>query len=112
VVVAVPATLARTESGEHVALLVESDMEGFEAGERFEAMGLRGNDLRRLHFRGVRVPQENVLGQEGEGFTIVMEVLNNGQMSLGAGAVGTVRSLLDRAVEHATGRRQVRPAPG
>lgn len=99
-------TFARTESGAHVALLVEPDMDGFEVGERYETLGLAGNDLRRLHFNGVRVPPENVLGQEGEGFTIAMEILNNGRMSLGAGAAGSVRLLLDDAIEHAGRRRQ------
>lgn len=99
-------TFARTPSGEHVALLVESDMEGFEIGERFETMGLRGNDLRRLRFHDVVVPAGNVLGERGDGFRIAMEILNNGRMSLGAGAAGSVRLLLDEAVEHVTNRRQ------
>ncbi len=99
-------TFARTESGAHVALLVEPDMDGFEVGERYETLGLAGNDLRRLRFDGVRVPPENVLGEEGEGFTIAMEILNNGRMSLGAGAAGSVRLLLDHAIQHAAGRRQ------
>lgn len=99
-------TFARTESGAHVALLVEPDMDGFEVGERYETLGLAGNDLRRLHFNGVRVPAENVLGQEGDGFTIAMEILNNGRMSLGAGAAGSVRLLLDNAIEHAAQRSQ------
>lgn len=99
-------TFARTESGAHVALLVESDMDGFDVGERYETLGLSGNDLRRLHFNDVRVPPENVLGREGEGFTIAMEILNNGRMSLGSGAAGSVKLLLDHAIEHATGRRQ------
>lgn len=99
-------TFARTEDGAHVALLVEPSMDGFEVGRRYETLGLRGNDLRQLHFRGVRVPPENVLGAEGDGFKIAMEVLNNGRMSLGSGAAGSVRAMLDQAVEHATGRRQ------
>lgn len=99
-------TFARTESGAHVALLVEPDMDGFEVGERYETLGLAGNDLRRLHFNGVRVPPENVLGDEGQGFKIAMEILNNGRMSLGSGAAGSVKLLLDNAIEHATARRQ------
>src|SRR5205085_12315723 len=58
-------TFARAEvDGEdrHIALIVEKGMDGFEVGERFDTMGLRGNDLRRLHFKDVRVPPENVLG--------------------------------------------------
>ena len=60
-------------------------MKGFEVGERYDTMGLRGNDLRRLYFNDVRVPAENVLGEPGEGFHIAMTVLNNGRIGLGTG---------------------------
>ena len=63
-------------------------MEGFEVGERFDTMGLRGNDLRRLYFKDVRVPAENVLGEPGEGFRVAMQILNNGRIGLGTGSVG------------------------
>jgi acyl-CoA dehydrogenase family protein 9 len=97
---------ARTPSGGHVALLVERDMDGFEVGERYDTMGLRANDLRRLRFRDVRVPKANVLGSEGQGFTIATEVLNNGRMSLGTASVAAARNLTDMAIEHVTSRRQ------
>ena len=63
-------------------------MKGFEVGERFDTMGLRANDLRRLYFKDVRVPPENVLGEPGEGFRIAMQILNNGRIGLGTGSVG------------------------
>ena len=52
----------------HIALILERGMKGFEVGERYDTMGLRGNDLRRLYFNDVKVPAENVLGEPGEGF--------------------------------------------
>src|SRR3954449_3933616 len=70
-------TFARTDDDEHIALILESDMEGLEVGERFDTMGLRANDLRRLRYNDVRVPAENVLGEPGEGFKIAMQILNN-----------------------------------
>lgn len=99
-------TFARTPAGAHVALLVERGMDGFDVGERYDTMGLRANDLRRLSFRDVRVPRANVLGSEGEGFTIAMEILNNGRMSLGTASVAAARSLTDLAITHVTGREQ------
>ncbi len=99
-------TFARTPAGGHVALLVERAMDGVEVGERYDTMGLRANDLRRLRFRDVRVPRANVLGSEGEGFAIAMQILNNGRMSLGAGAVAAARSLTDMAITHVTHREQ------
>jgi acyl-CoA dehydrogenase family protein 9 len=99
-------TFARTPQGGHVALIVEGDMDGFEVGRSYETMGLKANDLRHLYFKGVRVPPENVLGEEGQGFRIATGVLNTGRMSLGSGAVGGARMLLDLGVEHVTRREQ------
>jgi alkylation response protein AidB-like acyl-CoA dehydrogenase len=99
-------TFAATGEDEHTAFIVEKGMKGFEAGKRFDTMGLRGNDLRELHFNGVRIPPENVLGEPGEGFKIAMHVLNNGRLSLGTGSVGGTKRLLDLAIDHVTERRQ------
>jgi acyl-CoA dehydrogenase family member 9 len=102
-------TFARSEvDGEdrHIALILEKGMKGFEVGERYDTMGLRGNDLRRLYFRDVRVPPENVLGEPGEGFRIAMQILNNGRLSLGTGSVGATKYLLDEAIDHVKQRRQ------
>src|SRR5215213_9488745 len=102
-------TFARCEidgKDTHVALILERKMKGFEVGERFDTMGLRGNDLRRLYFHDVRVPPENVLGDPGEGFRIAMHVLNNGRIGLGTGTVGAAKGLLDRAIDHVKERRQ------
>jgi acyl-CoA dehydrogenase family protein 9 len=81
-------------------------MEGFEVGERYDTMGLRGNDLRRLHFNDVRIPPENVLGEPGQGFRMAMHILNNGRLSLGTGAVGASKRILDAIIEHVRERRQ------
>ena len=102
-------TFARAEvdgKDRHIALIVESSMKGFEVGERYDTMGLRANDLRRLRFNDVRVPKENVLGEPGDGFRIAMHILNNGRLSLGTGSVGAAKKLLDLAIEHASERRQ------
>jgi acyl-CoA dehydrogenase family member 9 len=100
---------ARCEVGgkdRHIALILEKGMKGFEVGERFDTMGLRANDLRRLYFKDVRVPAENVLGEPGEGFKIAMSVLNNGRIGLGTGSVGGAKAILDQAIAHVQERRQ------
>jgi acyl-CoA dehydrogenase family protein 9 len=102
-------TFARCEvdgKDRHIALIVEKGMKGFEVGERYDTMGLRGNDLRHLYFRDVKVPAENVLGEPGEGFRIAMEILNNGRIGLGTGSVGATKGLLDRIIDHVKERRQ------
>ena len=73
-------TFAGTGEKEYTAFILETGMEGFEVGKRFDTMGLRGNDLRELRYNGIRVPPENVLGEPGEGFRIAMHVLNNGRL--------------------------------
>jgi acyl-CoA dehydrogenase family protein 9 len=90
----------------HIALILEKGMKGFEVGERFDTMGLRGNDLRRLYFKDVKVPAENVLGEPGDGFRIAMQVLNNGRIGLGSGSVGATKRLIDLAINHTKDRRQ------
>jgi acyl-CoA dehydrogenase family member 9 len=102
-------TFARTEidgKDRHTAFIVEKGMEGFEAGHRYDTMGLRANDLRQLHFNEVRIPPENVLGEPGEGFRMAMHILNNGRLSLGTGAVGASKRILDAIIEHVRERRQ------
>src|SRR3954462_15256306 len=98
-------TFARNED-RHIALIVTPDMDGFEVGDRFDTMGLRANDLRRLKFNDVRVPAENVLGEPDQGFRIAMHILNNGRLSLGTGSVGESKWLLDRIIGHVQERRQ------
>jgi acyl-CoA dehydrogenase family protein 9 len=102
-------TFARAEVGgedRHIALLLEKGMDGLEVGERYETMGLQANDLRRLYFKDVRVPPENVLGEPGQGFRVAMQILNNGRIGLGTGSVGGAKRLLDLAIDHVKERRQ------
>jgi acyl-CoA dehydrogenase family protein 9 len=102
-------TFARAEvdgKDRHIALILEKGMKGFESGDRYDTMGLRGNDLRPLYFKDVRVPPENVLGEPGEGFRIAMQVLNNGRIGLGTGAVGLAKRLIDLSIDHVNTRRQ------
>jgi acyl-CoA dehydrogenase family protein 9 len=101
-------TFANTdeENNKQTAFIVESGWDGFEVGHRFDTLGLRGNDLRRIEFNGVRVPAENVLGEVDGGFKVAMHVLNNGRLSLGTGSVGGAKRLLNHAIAHVRDRRQ------
>jgi acyl-CoA dehydrogenase family protein 9 len=102
-------TFARAEIGgedRHIALLLEKGMEGLEVGDRFDTMGLQANDLRRLYFKDVKVPAENVLGEPGQGFRVAMQILNNGRIGLGTGSVGGAKKLLDITIDHVKERRQ------
>jgi acyl-CoA dehydrogenase family member 9 len=102
-------TFARCEvdgKDTHIALILEKGMEGFEAGDPWFYMGLRGNNNAPLYFKDVRVPPENVLGEPGEGFKIAMSILNNGRIGLGTGSVGLAKVLIDLAIDNVTTRKQ------
>ena len=96
---------ARSDLG-HVALIVEKGMEGLSTGPRFDTLGLRANHLQRVHFKNVRVPAENLLGEPGDGFRIAMNTLNNGRMSMGTAISGGMKRFLELALEHASTRKQ------
>ncbi len=86
--------------------IVEKGMEGLSFGEKENKMGIRASETRAVYFDGVKVPKENVLGELGKGFKIAMNVLNSGRLSLGAGCVGGMKSILKMATDHAVGRKQ------
>jgi alkylation response protein AidB-like acyl-CoA dehydrogenase len=95
------------------AFIVRPEMPGFSRGEPLRKMGARGSNQAELHFRDVRVPPENVLGEVGEGFKLAMRILNSGRQGLSAGAAGGVRNCLAMATEFARGREQFgRPIAG
>jgi len=95
------------------AFILRPDMPGFSRGEPLRKMGARGSNQTELHFRDVRVPPENVLGEVGEGFKLAMRILNSGRQGLSAGAAGGVRHCLRMATEFAQGREQFgRPIAG
>ena len=87
------------------AFLVERGM-GVRSGPEEPKLGVRGASTTALHFDGVRVPRENVLGQVGSGFKVAMGVLNNGRLGLAAGAVGAAKQVIRLALAHASSRRQ------
>ena len=75
-------------------------------GPRFDTLGLKANHLQRVHFKNVRVPAENLLGEPGDGFRIAMNTLNNGRMSMGTAISGGMKRFLELALEHAETRKQ------
>lgn len=86
--------------------IVEKGMEGLSFGEKENKMGIRASETRAVYFDGVKVPKENVIGDLGKGFKIAMNVLNSGRLSLGAGCVAGMKTIMQLATEHANGRKQ------
>ena len=88
------------------AFIVEKGMEGFTYGKKESKMGIRASVQRELVFQNVKVPAENVLGKEGEGFKIAMMTLDGGRVGVGAQALGIAEGAYNEAVKYAKERVQ------
>ena len=86
--------------------LVPTGTAGYSASPIKGKLGLRAQDTAEVFLDGVRVPDSNRLGAEGDGFKVAMSALDNGRISLAAGCVGIVQGCLDACVEYAGERRQ------
>ncbi len=86
--------------------IVERGMPGFEPGRLEHKMGIRGSPTAELLFDAVRVPVENLVGAEGEGFTIAMRTFERSRPGIAAQAVGVAQGALDVAARYATERLQ------
>ncbi len=88
------------------AFVVEKGTPGFHVGKEEDKMGLRGSDTVELIFEDCRVPSENLLGQEGDGFVIAMASLDGGRIGIASQSVGLAQACLDAAVGYAKERVQ------
>jgi hypothetical protein len=86
--------------------LVPADSHGFSASRIKGKLGLRAQDTAELTLDGVRVPDSNRLGGEGDGFKVAMSALDNGRISLAAGCVGIAQGCLDASLRYAAERQQ------
>jgi butyryl-CoA dehydrogenase len=87
------------------AFIVERDTPGFSLGKHEDLMGIRATANCELIFEDVKVPEENLLGKEGEGFKICMNTLDVSRIDIGAQAVGIAQSALDEAVKYSKERK-------
>ncbi len=84
--------------------IIERSMPGFSSGSLHGKMGIRAGDTGYFSLQDVRVPQENMLGNEGEGFKIAMFSLENGRYTVASGATGVIRAARDASVAYANTR--------
>lgn len=83
------------------AFVVERGTPGFTQGTIKGKLGVRAGNTGELAFDNVRIPLENRIGEEGEGFKIAMSCIDQGRFTVGAGAVGLTRACLDASVRYA-----------
>ena len=88
------------------AFIVEKGMEGFTFGDHYDKMGIRSSSTAELIFNDVKVPKENLLGKEGQGFKIAMSTLDGGRIGIAAQALGIAQGAYEHALEYAKERIQ------
>ncbi|MES5863841.1 acyl-CoA dehydrogenase AcdA [Bacillus cereus group sp. RP32] len=88
------------------AFIVESDTRGFSVGKKESKLGIRSSPTTEIMFEDCRIPVENLLGEEGQGFKVAMQTLDGGRNGIAAQAVGIAQGALDASVEYARERHQ------
>jgi alkylation response protein AidB-like acyl-CoA dehydrogenase len=81
-------------------IVVERGMEGFERGRNLEKMGLKAQDTAEMFFDDVRVPVENLLGEEGHGFIYLMQKLPQERLAITVGAQAATRRMIDMTLDY------------
>src|SRR5256885_2468931 len=106
-------TMARTDTsgarrgGRGIgAFIITPDLPGFRIGKKEDKLGLRASPTVQLHFDNMRVPAENLLGDEAQGFIYAMQSLDNGRLGIAAQAIGIARAALEHSVAYAAERKQ------
>jgi butyryl-CoA dehydrogenase len=88
------------------AFIVEKDFKGFSVGGIFDKIGINASLTSELIFEDMKVPKENLLGKEGEGFKIALSTLDGGRIGIASQAVGIAQAALDESVEYSKQRQQ------
>jgi alkylation response protein AidB-like acyl-CoA dehydrogenase len=88
------------------AFLVERDTDGFVVGKKEDKLGIRASSTVELSFSGCRVPAANLVGEEGQGYKIAIEQLNEGRIGIGAQMVGLAQGALDHTLRYVQEREQ------
>ncbi|MEE2876381.1 MAG: acyl-CoA dehydrogenase family protein [Candidatus Neomarinimicrobiota bacterium] len=85
---------------------VEKGSDGFSTGKKENKLGIRSSDTCELYFDDCRVPFESRIGEEGDGFTIAMTVLDGGRIGIAAQSLGIAQAAMERAIDYAKERKQ------
>ncbi|KAF0246576.1 MAG: acyl-CoA [Planctomycetota bacterium] len=85
--------------------LVERGAKGVRVGKKEDKMGQRASDTVSMHFEDVHIPRANLLGKEGDGFSIAMRVFDRSRPAISAIAVGVARRAMEESIKYATERK-------
>ena len=101
-----PVTKAGKTEDKISAFIVEGDVAGLRRGPEEKKMGIKASSTVSLYFDNVKLPPYALLGEEGKGFKVAMNVLNSGRLGMAAGVVGGGKAILEVAARHAQQRKQ------
>jgi short-chain 2-methylacyl-CoA dehydrogenase len=87
------------------AIIVPNDTPGFQVGKAYRKMGWHHSDTHELSFSDCRVPEENLLGERGKGFSNFLKILDDGRIAIAALAVGLAQGCLDESIAYASERK-------
>jgi len=88
------------------AFILEKGMQGFSAGRKENKLGMRASETTQLIFENCPVPEENLIGKEGDGFNQAMKILEGGRISIAALSVGLAEGCLEASVSYSKERKQ------
>lgn len=93
-------------TGEKIsAFIIERTFKGFSSATLHGKLGVRAGNTGSISFQDLKVPKENLLGKEGDGFKIAMSAIDNGRYTVAAGAVGLIEACLEESVKYAKQRQ-------
>jgi alkylation response protein AidB-like acyl-CoA dehydrogenase len=97
---------ATSKSKRHSILLVETDRPGYKADKIHRKMGIRASDTANIYFNNVKVPKENLVGMEGNGFPQLMKFFDHSRSYVAAHGVGLAQGALEQAINYVKKRKQ------
>lgn len=88
----------------HIAFIVERNTPGFHSRPLHGKLGVRAGNTGEIFFEDMRVPAENRIGEEGDGFKVAMSALDHGRYTVASGAVGIIQACLDACIPYSNSR--------
>ena len=86
--------------------IVEKDFHGFSVGKPEKKLGIRSSDTTELYFDNVEIPEQNLIGNEGDGFKICLSTLDGGRIGIAAQALGIAQASLEASINYSKERKQ------
>ena len=86
--------------------IVDKECQGFDVGKPEDKLGIRSSDTTELYFDNVKIPKDNLIGKEGEGFKIALGTLDGGRIGIASQAIGIAQASLEKSVIYSKERVQ------